>query len=87
MRGNGALYWDELETELTYSPEELRLARGRVRRGPFFGWIGNFHLYSTIGAFSSQQQMGPSDVSLAGSEADDLQKMLGTSYPASRGLF
>ena len=29
----GSLYWDDLEGELTYSPDELHIARGRARRG------------------------------------------------------
>jgi translocation and assembly module TamB len=76
----GALYWDELETELTYSPEELRLARGRVRRGRSSAGL-ELSLVLDDWSFSPNSKWAL-DVSLAGAEADDLQKMLGTSYPA-----
>jgi translocation and assembly module TamB len=78
-----SLYWDDLEGELTYSPDELQIARGRARRGrssaelelglDFDNW--NF----------SPESKWTFEVNLVGADTDDLQKMLGTSY-AAHGL-
>ena len=32
----GTLYWDELEADVTYSPDQLHLVRGRVQLGLLF---------------------------------------------------
>lgn len=76
----GALYWDEVEGELTYSPEELHLVRGRARRGRS---SAELELSLALGNWSfSPDSEWAFDVNLVGADTDDLQKLLGTSYPA-----
>jgi translocation and assembly module TamB len=76
----GSLYWDDLEGELTYSPDELHLARTRARRGR-----SSADLELTLGldnwGFSPESEW-TFDANLVGADTDDLQKMLGTSYAA-----
>jgi translocation and assembly module TamB len=76
----GALYWDELETELTYSPEELRLARGRARRGHSSAELELFLELDNWG-FNPENDW-TFDTNLVAANTDDLQQLLGTSYPA-----
>jgi translocation and assembly module TamB len=79
----GTLYWDEVDGELTYSPNELTLARGRVRRGH-----SSTELELTLAldnwSFSPASQWS-FDANLVGADTDDLQQLFGTSYPA-RGI-
>ena len=76
----GALYWDELESDLTYSPDELHLVRGRARRGRS---SAELELVLALDHWSfTPDSDWKFDVNLAGSDTDDLQKLLGTSYPA-----
>ena len=76
----GALYWDELESDLTYSEDQLHLIRGCARRGRSSAELelalelDNWN-FSPDGNWSF-------DVSLSGADTDDLQKVFGTSYPA-----
>ena len=76
----GALYWDELEGELTYSPEELHLARWRARRGRSSAEL-ELSLALDDWSFSPDSEWA-FDANLVGADTDDLQKLLGTSYPA-----
>ncbi len=76
----GSLYWDDLEGELIYSPDELRIDRGRARRGKSSAEL-------ELGLDLDNWGFDPEsawtfDVNLVGADTDDLQKMLGTSYPA-----
>src|SRR5712664_2084267 len=75
----GKLYWDEVEGELTYSPDELILTRGRVRRGH-----SSTELELTLAldnwSFSPDSQWS-FDANLIGADTDDLQPLFGTSYP------
>jgi translocation and assembly module TamB len=76
----GALYWDEVEGELTYSPDELHLERGRVRRGRS---SAELELSIALDNWRFSADSGWSgDANLVGADTDDLQKLLGTSYPA-----
>ena len=76
----GALYWDDIEGELTYSPDELHLARGRARRGKS---SAELELALDLDNWSFSPESGWTfDVNLVGADTDDLQKMLGTSYEA-----
>ena len=76
----GMLYWDELEGELTYSPNELTLARGRVRRGRSSTEL-ELGLALDNWSFSPDSQWS-FDANLVGADTDDLQQLFGTSYPA-----
>jgi translocation and assembly module TamB len=79
----GSLFWDDLEGELTYSPDELHLARTRARRGRSSADLDLAMDLDSYG-FSPDDQW-TFDVNLVGADTDDLQKMLGTSY-AAHGL-
>jgi translocation and assembly module TamB len=76
----GSLYWDDLEGELTYSPDELHIARGRARRGRSSAEL-ELGLDLDDWGFSPESAW-TFDVNLVGADTDDLQKMLGTSYGA-----
>ena len=79
----GSLYWDDLEGELTYSPDELHIARGRARRGRSSAEL-ELGLDLDNWGFDPESEW-TFDVNLVGADTDDLQKMLGTSY-AAHGL-
>jgi translocation and assembly module TamB len=75
-----SLYWDDLEGELAYSPDELRVERGRARRGRS---SAELELVLDLDNWSfSPASEWTFDVNLVGADTDDLQKMLGTSYMA-----
>ena len=84
FRGNaakyGSLYWDDLEGEMTYSSTELQLSRGRARRGK-----SSADLELMLGldnwGFNPESEW-TFDVNLVEADTDDLQQILGTSYPA-----
>jgi translocation and assembly module TamB len=76
----GALYWDEIESDLTYSPDQLHLARGRARRGRT---SAELELLLALDNWNfSPDSNWTVDVSLSSADTDDLQKLFGTSYPA-----
>ncbi len=78
-----SLYWDELEGDLTYSPDELHLARTRTRRGRS---SADLELQLDLDNWGfNPESAWTFDVNLVGADTDDLQKMLGTSY-AARGM-
>jgi translocation and assembly module TamB len=76
----GALYWDQLEGELTYSPDELRFARGRASRGHSSAEL-ELSLALDTWNFSPESEWN-FDATLVGTDTGDLQQLLGTSYPA-----
>ncbi len=76
----GGLYWDEVETELTYSPDEVRLQRGRARRGRS---SAELELLMDLDNWDfTPDSTWSVDVNLVGADTDDLQHLVGTSYPA-----
>jgi len=76
----GSLYWDDLEGELTYSPDELRIERGRARRGKS---SADLELVLDLDNWGFDPKSKWSfDVNLVGADTDDLQKILGTSFAA-----
>jgi translocation and assembly module TamB len=75
----GDLYWDEMEGEISYSVDELRVTRGRARRGRSSADV-EFSLALAGWRFSSENRWS-FDVNLVGADTDDLQKLVGTSYP------
>jgi translocation and assembly module TamB len=76
----GSLFWDDLEGELTYSPDELRLTRGRARRGKSSADL-ELMLALDNWAFDPESPW-TFDANLVAADTDDLQKMLGTTYMA-----
>ena len=76
----GSLYWDEIETEITYSPDQLYLARGRVRAGKSSAELELMIALDGWG-FSPESEW-TIDFTLANADTDDLQKLMGSSYPA-----
>jgi translocation and assembly module TamB len=76
----GSLYWDDLEGELTYSPDELRIERGRARRGKSSADL-ELVLDLDNWGFDPKSEW-TFDVNLVGADTDDLQKILGTTYLA-----
>ncbi len=79
----GSLYWDDLEGEVTYSPDELRLERTRSRRGRS---SADLELALDLDNWGfNPENTWTFDLNLVGADTDDLQKMLGTSY-AARGM-
>jgi translocation and assembly module TamB len=79
----GALYWDDLEGDLSYSPDVLNLSRARARRGRSSADL-ELELDLDNWGFNPESTW-TFDVNLVTADTDDLQKMLGTSY-AAHGL-
>ncbi len=79
----GELYWDEIETQLTYSSDQLHLERGRARRGKSSAELELLLALDNWG-FAPDSEWN-FDVNLVGADTDDLQHLIGTSYPA-RGI-
>lgn len=76
----GSLYWDDLEGELTYSPDELQIDRGRAHRGKSSAEL-------ELGLDLDNWSFNPDsewmfDANLVAADTDDLQEMLGTNYAA-----
>jgi translocation and assembly module TamB len=84
FKGNEAkydsLFWDEIEGELTYSPDVLQLSRGRARRGKSSADL-ELSLDLDNWGFDPESEW-KFDVNLVGADTDDLQKIMGTSYQA-----
>lgn len=76
----GSLYWDDLEGELTYSADEMRIARGRAVRGHSSADL-ELSLELDDWSFAPESEW-MFDVNLVGADTDDLQKIMGTSYAA-----
>jgi translocation and assembly module TamB len=80
----GNLLWDELEADLTYSPDQLHLVRGRARLGHS---SAELELLLDLDNYGFDPESNWNfDVTLTGSDTDDLQKLFGTSYPAQGTL-
>lgn len=76
----GNLYWDELEGDLTYSPDQLRLARMRARRG-------NSTAVLELRLDLDDWRFRPENAwtfaaELVHASTDELQGLFGTSFPA-----
>ncbi len=76
----GGLYWDEVEGDVTYSPDELRLVRARARHGRSSAqlelWLELDHWSFPL---ASRWIL---EASLERAATDDLQELFGWSYPA-----
>ncbi len=76
----GRLYWDEVEGDATYSPDEFRFARARARHGRS---SAEFELQVELDNWEFLPKNHWSlDASLVGASTDDLQELLGWNYPA-----
>jgi translocation and assembly module TamB len=79
----GRLYWDEVEGDVTYSPDEFRLQRARARRGRSSAQL-ELWLALEDWSFPPESQWSL-EANLDRAATDDLQELFGWSYPA-RGL-
>ena len=83
VRGEGVRYegWtlDSIEGDLTYSAEELTLARGRVRRGAVDSEI-ELSLFLTDWSFLPENNWS-ADASVEATSVEAIQQLLGWSYP------
>jgi hypothetical protein len=73
------LYWDDLEGDMTYSPDGFDFVRARASRGSSSAQI---ELSLTLDDWAFLPESPWSfDVSLVRTDSDGLQSLLGTSYP------
>jgi len=73
------LYWDELEGDMTYSPDGFDFVRARASRGSSSAQLD---LSLTLDNWGFQPYSPWSfDVSLVRTDSDGLQSLFGTSYP------
>jgi translocation and assembly module TamB len=77
------LFWDEIEGDIRYSPDELRLERARARRGESTA-AGELWLDLDDWSFPPENRWG-FEAELVRTPTDGLQALAGTAYPA-RGL-
>ena len=74
------LYWDEVEGDLTYSPDELRLQHTRASHGRASAQL-EVWLALDDWSFSPKSRWNL-EADLVRASTDDLQELLGWSYPA-----
>jgi translocation and assembly module TamB len=83
VRGEGVRYegWtlDSIEGDLTYSPEELTLARGRVQRGAVDSEI-ELSLFLTDWSFQPENNWS-ADASVEATSVEAIQQLFGSAYP------
>ena len=72
--------WDEIEGDMTYSPEEFSLTRANVRREPSSAQL-ELSLMLNNWSFDPESSW-QLDATLVRTDADGLQALFGTSYPA-----
>ncbi len=78
----GRLYWNHIEGDMQYSPDEFRMSNTAVRRGHS---LADFNLYMGLDGDwgflpSSDWTL---DARMQNAQSDDLQAMFGTSYPVT----
>jgi translocation and assembly module TamB len=78
----GRLYWDHIDSDMEYSPDEFRMSNTAVRRGRS---LADFNLYLEL---DGDWGFRPSsnwtlDARMQHSPSNDLQAMFGTSYPVT----
>jgi translocation and assembly module TamB len=78
----GRLYWDHIDGDMQYSPDEFRMSNTAVRRGRS---LANFDLYLELnGAWSFLPSSNWTlDARMRHSPSDDLQAIFGTAYPVT----
>jgi len=75
----GALFWDEVEGDLTYSPREFQLARARARRG---NSSAQLEVALTLDEWSFYDDAEwHFDADVVRSPTDGIQQMFGWSFP------
>ena len=79
----GRLYWDEVEGDLSYAPEEFRLLRTRARRGRSSALL-DVSLELEDWGFRPENAWSL-EANLERAASDDLQELFGWTYPV-RGL-
>ena len=73
------LYWDQLEGDMTYSPEGFSIARATANRGPS---SAQFEYSLALDEWSFlPESMWSFDATLVRTDTDGLQALFGTSYP------
>ena len=73
------LYWDEMEGDMTYSPDGFDFVRARASRGS-----SSAQIELSLDARRLELPAGEPwsfDVTLVRTDSDGLQSLLGTSYP------
>ncbi len=75
----GTLLWDEIEGDLTYSPDGFRLAQARARRGESAAEL-EFWLELDDWEFRPEHEWG-AEANLVRASTDGLQELFGTSFP------
>ncbi len=79
----GALYWDDAEGDLTYSPSEFQLARAHARRG---NSTAQFDIALTLDEWSFDDDADwHFDADVVRTPTEGIQQMFGWSYPV-KGL-
>lgn len=77
----GKLYWDHIEGDMQYSPDQFRMSNTAVRRGRS---AANFDLYLELDDWSFRPSNSWTlDARMQHSPSDDLQSMFSTTYPVS----
>jgi translocation and assembly module TamB len=78
----GKLYWDRIEGDMQYSPNEFRMSNTAVQRGRS---VANFDLFLELDGSWSFRPLNSwtLDARMQHSPSDDLQSMFGTKYPVS----
>jgi len=79
----GRLYWDEIEGDMTYSPDQFRLVHGLARHGRSSAQL-ELALELTEWGFAAENHW-TLDANLVRAPTDDLQELFGWNYPA-RGV-
>lgn len=76
----GKLYWDRIDGDMEYSPDQFRMSNTAVRRGRS---LANFDLYLELdGSWGFPPASNWTlDARMQHSPSDDLQSLFGTSYP------
>lgn len=78
----GKLYWDHIDGDMQYSPDEFRMSNTAVRRGRSLADFDlDLELDGTWGFRPSSNWT--LDARMQHAPSDDLQSMFGTSYPVS----
>ena len=80
----GTLAWDLLETDMSYSPDEFSVSRGRLRHGAFDAEV-EADLHLTDWRFLPGNEW-TADVNLLQSSVDSLQNLAGSNYPLTGSL-